>query len=299
MLRANNELNLAIEILSSAKDQNAKLSPSTVKSSYFNRKAAILFELKDHRGTIEALTESQMIDSAMGYTWRLNSNQILKGAAFRELGEKQNAKNEFNDVIKRAKNDPEEEDEYLLALYNITFLYFGLEQFNDAIIQSSKYIKRAKENPLTNSQLDEMYHAKAISFKALGKLDSAFNYLDEAHKMRLDEMQGLIEEKSDAIKDVVNLYEARESKNRLEEENRAKKQQSVILVLAIALLVFVIFVVNRRRNYYKSLNNKQEELNLQLHHNSEFKTKLMGILAHDIRNPMNGIIGMLNLYGEK
>lgn len=315
ILRANMDLNSAINVLKNADGINKKLEPATVKSTFYNRKAAILFELGKNEEALLAIKESQKIDSLKSFKWRILSNLTLEAAAHRNLGNLKKAERSLKKIIKlvyvyqeKAERSlkkvigtaeiKEELEEYLLALYNLAYVYQEENEFEKAIITSNRY-QKADTSKTDISKYADMLHLNAMCYRKLKIYDSAYVFLDMAHAIRLKEMESLIENNAQATKQAADLAQEKERSKRLVLENKTTNQQVIILALTIAILLIVAFLINRRRNFYKELKNQQDRLNQELKASSEFKTKLMGILAHDVRNPMSGIIGMLSLYGEK
>lgn len=315
ILRANMDLNSAINVLKNADGINKKLEPATVKSTFYNRKAAILFELGKNEEALLAIKESQKIDSLKSFKWRILSNLTLEAAAHRNLGNLKKAERSLKKIIKlvhvyqeKAERSlkkvigtaeiKEELEEYLLALYNLAYVYQEENEFEKAIITSNRY-QKADTSKTDISKYADMLHLNAMCYRKLKIYDSAYVFIDMAHAIRLKEMESLIENNAQATKQAADLAQEKERSKRLVLENKTTNQQVIILALTIAILLIVAFLINRRRNFYKELKNQQDRLNQELKASSEFKTKLMGILAHDVRNPMSGIIGMLSLYGEK
>jgi signal transduction histidine kinase len=296
ILRANTDLTSAIDVINDAEEINKKLEPATVKSTFYNRKAAILFELKKHKEALIAIKESQRIDSLKSLEWRIISNLTLEAACHRELRNFKKAEKSLKKVLLLTANEVDKE-EYLLALYNLAYVYQAQEELDKAIITSNRY-QKADTSKTDISKYADMLHLNAMSYRTLKKYDSAFTFLDMAHGIRLKEMESLIENNAEATKQAADLAQEKERTKRLAVENKAAGQQVIILVLAIAILLIVAFIINRRRKYYKELKDKQDKLNQELKASGDFKTKLMGILAHDVRNPMNGIIGMLELFNH-
>ncbi|MFY0672809.1 MAG: HAMP domain-containing histidine kinase [Bacteroidia bacterium] len=296
ILRANADLESAINVINKAEEITRKLPATTVKSTFYNRKAAILFELKEHESSLKAVKASQRIDSIKNFKWRIISNLVLEAAIYREFGQTKKSEKTLKQIIKKATN-PEDESDYLLAIYNLAFVYYNDNNYQKAIKASSRYLSH--DSLKTESlKRGDMFHVKAMCYRNLKIYDSAFVNLDRAHAIRLIEMDKLIDHNANATKQASDLAYEKEQKKRLETENKAARQQVVILVLAFALMFIVAFIVNRRRRYYKELKNKQDKLNNQLKSTGEFKTKLVGILAHDVRNPMNAIIGMFHIYNS-
>lgn len=294
ILRASAELEEAIATINEAEETNEKLEPSTVKSTFYNRKAAILFELMEHNKAIVAVKESQRIDSLKNYKWRILSNYILEGAIYRETDKTKKAV----DILKKTIDIAAEQSdlkEYKLALFNIANCYYKIDEPQKALKSCNKYLSIDTVSISINHKGD-IYTLMYKAYKKLGIADSALLALEQAHWLRLKKMERLTEENAKANKQASVIAKQKIENYKLEGKNEKRNLQFTILILALTVSGISAFLLYKRRNFYKTLNRKQEELNMRLSANSAFNTKLMAILAHDIRNPMIGITGMLKMY---
>lgn len=77
--------------------------------------------------------------------------------------------------------------------------------------------------------------------------------------------------------------------------------QDVIMIAGTVLILFVVFalvVSHTRRKSYHILAQKNEELQLAIREAekaNQAKTEFLSHMSHDIRTPINGIMGMLNI----
>ena len=93
-------------------------------------------------------------------------------------------------------------------------------------------------------------------------------------------------------KQVKAMNEEREvAEKRLNEEIREKSFENRLVLLALGL--FILLAVTLGRSYY--LIQKQ---NQKLTWLNDEKNKLMGVVAHDLRNPLNMIIGLTPLFED-
>ena len=145
----------------------------------------------------------------------------------------------------------EELEEYLLALYNLAYVYQEENEFEKAIITSYRY-QKADSSKTDISKYADMLHLNAMCYRKLKIYDSAYVFLDMAHAIRLKEMESLIENNAQATKQAADLAQEKERSKRLVLENKTTNQQVIILALTIAILLIVAFLINRRRNFFLS-----------------------------------------------
>lgn len=108
------------------------------------------------------------------------------------------------------------------------------------------------------------------------------------------------------IGDYVQYYTTQNALNRLEVQNSSNKKKIVLLIglcIAGALIALVVYRLYRTsRNYIKiqrQLNHKIAEQNESLKQADEFRNKLVSMLTHDFRSPLNGIVSMLRVLQRR
>ena len=296
MLRSIYNLSEGIQVISEYEGLAKSLIPSALSARFYNRKAAILYQQKKKPEALDAIKKSQALDSIINESTNTYSNWNLEGAVYRDLHQFDKA---LSLLHKNAQFAEVHGDtlEYLSALYNLALTYSRQGQYAKSIETSLKYI----ENNTYQSRdykNGAMWREAAESARKIGKYEEAYNYLDSAHKVRLLDMERLVDFKVDAFKASNQLEKARLKNSVLSE--KSKTDHFRILALAFFLLLFiflgVIFYLSRQR--YKSQNQLQAIENAELQEGLDFKNKLISIVAHDIRNPMASIKGMLELYNQ-
>lgn len=80
----------------------------------------------------------------------------------------------------------------------------------------------------------------------------------------------------------------------------------VIFTIFFLILVFYSFEfrlseneIQKKNNNLESQNKALEQKNKELEESNEFITKLLSVIAHDLRNPFNNIVGFSNLLYNK
>ncbi len=296
ILRSINSLEESQKLLADYQAVAERLELSTVKSMYYNRLAAVLFEAKEKDLALNALKRSQEIDSIEDYQWRKYSNWNIEGAIYRDRGEFEKAEQVLRQTALYAKEN-QDSAEYQSALYNLALTLHRSKQYEDCIEACLQYIN-GYEIPGLEKTRGEVWHLAALCARALEDYPVAYNYLDSAHQQRLTDMERIVDSRVDAFK-ISNDLEAERLKTSVLEADRSRDQLQ-ILVLAFFLLVTLLIgvVVYLSRERYKSKHQEQTLLNKEMLESLEFKNKLISIVAHDIRNPMASIKGMLQLYNQ-
>lgn len=170
-------------------------------------------------------------------------------------------------------------------------------------------LPRAEEafaKSLTISKASNMKNETKGTLYELYKFHKRYNNTSEAMKY-LEAYQSLVDslyeaknvEKATQLaseyefrKQVAKMEQERmESEKKFADEIQAKTYQNRLIMLA--LLLFFLLAATLGRSYYiiQKRNKKLRWLN-------DEKNKLMGIVAHDLRNPLNMIIGLMPLFQD-
>ncbi len=296
LLRDMQSLDLAYEALQEVEALNETLEPSTVKSYYFNRLAAIQYERKKSDSAIIAIRRSQKIDSLKGYRWRVFSNLNLLGAIYRDREQWDKAVSILENTYRKAK-EFEDTAEMNSAIKNLATALYRMGDFRGAIAAGIKYTKTPWAF-YDRKSVSDNFRIIASAYEELGQFDSAYYALDSAHQQTLEGLQVMVDRRIDNYK-VANELEKQKLENSvLITEKQNSQLQSLMLVIILLSIISLAIVLFRQKQNYKKLNEKQQELNSELEGSLAFKNQLIGIVAHDIRNPMASLTGVLHLYNE-
>ncbi len=183
-------------------------------------------------------------------------------------------------------------------------------KYTEAISQLAQSIPVAKQ--ISKEQYTEALKYMALAQKGAGNLKESIRY----YETYIDQSDSLTKEKvSRNLADQETRYETRQKEQRiellsrenrlgvLELQNASRTRLFLILGLIslgiIALLLY--FIYRNKENLNKVLNaqNKQlDELNHELAIANDTKTKLFGIIGHDMRAPVSQIVQLLQLQKE-
>lgn len=296
MLRIIGGYREALNTLNEVEELNKELPYSTVRSSYHNRKAAILHQYKKPYLALAEVSESQRIDSIKGFRWRTFSNINLKGALYRDLHQYEKAREVLKAGYDLAR-DARDSAEWASAAFNLTLLSSRLKDFHRVIYYGRSHLLITPD-PENRRNYGDILHQISEAYAALKRWDSAFFYSDSAFGFRMRAMQEIIDDNVNKYELVNDLEQERLENSVLQTEKERTSLQLLILVLAVIVAMLLIYFSNRQRIIYKRSSKQEKAFNEELRRSLEFKNKLISIVAHDIRNPIASLKGLIHIYNE-
>lgn len=297
ILRSLGDLELALAALEKVEGLNEGMEMHTVKSVFYNRKAAILFELKKPKESLEAVKQSQFIDSVQGFTWRILSNYNIEASIYRDLGDFKKAIPVYRKSLAVYKQNADTAEAYR-TLHNLALAFFRTSQYDSTLNYALQYPKIKSYSKVFDRMLDN-YRLIAETFFQKGEFQKAYQYLDTATEINLKQSKEILDDRVDAYR-VRNELQIKQLENSvLAEQNEKSQFRTIALIFALISLSLLAFFIFKQKENYKSLHQKQDELNQEMADHLRFKNRLVSILAHDIRNPLNSSLGLLQLFHEK
>lgn len=149
------------------------------------------------------------------------------------------------------------------------------------------------------TEIQESYKELYKFYKSIGNTSQAIMFLesyqtltDSIYKAKNVEKATQLAAEYDFRKQVETLEaERRASDTQFLEELRLKNRQNTIT--NIAMILFALLAISLGRSYYVIQKN-----NKKLKWLNEEKNTLMGMVAHDLRNPLNMIKGLMDLIKD-
>lgn len=309
----------ALNYFKRAKDQFEKVNHQEGLSYAYNHICWVLVEKKEYSSALDYIQEALFIRRKIKASPEQICNTLGDMAIVQVALKKYSAaKISINEGIQLARklNKPINVSEQQLTLAS---LYLNNNQLDEAIAiaQSSYQIARK-----TNYRLQRMKCASALAkiYEKQQKYDLAYPYLVEQYALKDSLFNEEINNKTANLeaKYEFDLKERQllEFQKRQELENKRNLDRERFLSsLLIAALLFVgvlAFFIYQKRKQDKFINEELvqknaeisrqnqeiQEQTAQLAENNHFKDRLFSIISHDLRSPVVGLVGSLELVNE-
>lgn len=289
------DLDTAIVLMDNMADLIKKVGDTDEASYYFNRKAAILYEVSRYDEALKAVKQSQRIDSILQKkSWRVSSNFTLEGAIYREKKEYAKARTALRKAINFSIQQKDAQ-EYFLSLFNLIGT-FDKNSENDSIIVYGKNLLSSDLTRANKEFTHITYDQIGEAYRRMGLIEQAYIYADSAHDAAYGHW---VEE----VKKQINIYRSRDAlvkqslQNSVLEAENKRQMVWIYFVVTLAICIGIVSIlIYRKREAYRKLSESKEKINIKLNKSVAFNNKLIGIVAHDIRNPMANIISIIELY---
>ena len=265
---------------------------------YYNKSIAIQKEINDSIGI------------------SFNENNI--GYSYLMLNEYQKSLFYFEKALKTLKNSNYVDFESLIHL-NIAQSQNKLKNYNKAIISGNKSLELSNKSGNLENQTNGLknlsiaYEGIHNNLKALEYLKLSLNIRDtiiskdKANKAQLLHALNQLDKSQYTIDDLSNKAQIANLKS----ANEKRIRYVLILAIIVFLVLIVLLVVQRtaKRKAYNLLSFKNRQINRMndeiwnqrenLRQLNNTKDKLFSIIAHDLKNPFNAIIGFTEFMIEK
>ncbi|MBS1682423.1 MAG: tetratricopeptide repeat-containing sensor histidine kinase [Bacteroidetes bacterium] len=152
---------------------------------------------------------------------------------------------------------------------------------------------------------DKIYESYAMAYEQVGNRDKAYEYFKKFHEVNegkniFQKAQGLLQLQSD--------YNFKQKQSEIDllrkiNETDAKVivQQGYIqlaFIVIIALLAMVVLVLVYTGKQKKRVNDQLNKANEELDRLNQTKDKLISVVSHDLRSPLQNLSGMMTLIND-
>lgn len=202
------------------------------------------------------------------------------------------------------------------AMIKLADLQIRLGHMNEAsqLISRLEELARAQEG--RNSGYDEIrarrYRLRWLYYEQEGNRDEAYHYLRRYYELKDSMSTATLGLSGVDMDDIFRLTEQQFKLELLKKDNQLKSVSLMALVvflaMAAAILLVVWFHLRRSRKANKEIQAQNEEIQLQnlqmqrtlnaLEQSHADNTRMMKIVAHDLRNPIGGITSLADLLLE-
>jgi signal transduction histidine kinase len=278
-----------------------------VKSTIYNNLAVIYFNQGDNEKS------KQYLEKALIIAHKLKDEPMVCGIVV-NLGEIYQGDKQYDKAMEYYKaglenpaieNLPEQK---IYTLHNIASLHFDLKEYRTAIKYSEDALAIAKELNITIHNV-ELYKVLAESYEKVHDYKAALKsqkfykmYNDSLFNIQSTEKITEIQSKYDFdTSEKENLLLKKDNKIQALTITKQKNQQLLLLILLILILMSIVLVYlrmkkDRKMNVLLSAKNKEiNQKSNELEKANKAKDKFFTILAHDLRNPFNSILGSLEI----
>lgn len=156
------------------------------------------------------------------------------------------------------------------------------------------------EKNQTLQELNQVTNLLSKIYAAEGDFEKAFEY--SVKNLALNDSLN-ISKRNQEIKVMETEYEfeRREEELTLQQNIRLRRQELLTIGISSSLLISLIFVfiVYRGKKYEEKANIRLESLNNDLEETNKIKNQLFSIIAHDLRNPLSSLYGLVSLLEMK
>lgn len=203
----------------------------------------------------------------------------------------------------------------LLNLYRLTSSILGMGKIHRKMNEwetSNQYLLEGAEiaeNANFNDLLDDVYNLVGSNYAKLGKYEQGFEALRK-HIILKDSLFGIeVRKNQEAIEGKYQNEKKQQQIKELELKNQVQQRNQILFLVGIVALLLILGLLYRNfRNKQKanqklaeineklsSLNEELKTINDRLDEANQAKTKLFGIISHDLRKPIGDLFQFLQI----
>jgi len=278
-------------------DINTQINNKLGLSQNLNNIANVYKDLQDYPTSIRYMLESVNVNKSVNANASLIRNYYNLGEIYLNLKEIDKAFEYFTmgyDMSKR-------ESFNLGIMYNAS----GLANIHIQNRQPRLAINYANESNILAQESKTLdivgnnYNSLRLANEQLNDFRSAYNYAKQFHQVQDSLTDARSKREIEEVRSSFQL-ELLSNQNELLEQQvvvyelRFRRQVLTVVILLIILLSIgtILFVINKNKKKLDLKNKQLEVLNIE-------KETLTNVIVHDLRNPLTGLIGSLDLLNDE
>lgn len=272
---------------------NIEIDNKVGQNQNLNNLAVSYKSLNNNEKAIEYLQTTITLNRELGNYPALIRNNYNLGHNFLDIGDLEGARSAFQEAYDLSK----QANFGLGIMYHAAGLsvYYLRSEDYPAAIRYATEARSLAETTKTFEILADANETLARSYEALGNLRNALTHLNE-HKTISDSLWRVTSERN--IEEVRSQYQFEiisNEKSILEQEVLVYELQLRRQLLYLLILVIIVISVSISLYIYNRKNRQIEQKNIQLEKLNNEKDLLTKIIVHDLRTPLTGIIGAIDI----
>lgn len=272
---------------------NIEIDNKVGQNQNLNNLAISYKSLNDNERAIEYLLTTIKLNRELGNYPALIRNNFNLGHNYFDIGDLESARSAFQEAYDLSK----QANFGLGLMYHASGLavYYMRVDDHASAIRYATEAKSMAQATNTFEILADVNEILAKSYEALGDLRNALNYHNE-HKTISDSLWKVTSERN--IEEVRSQYRFEilsNEKSILEQEVLVYELQLRRQLLYLLILIILVISVSISLYIYNRKNRQIELSNAQLEKLNEEKDLLTKIIVHDLRTPLTGIIGAIDI----
>jgi len=270
-------------------------NPRYITGNYIN--LGILYKSTERFDeALESYQKSLELGNQMGNIVTKLQSYYNIGILYNEMGNYEKALEYFQESLEMSRQN----NIRIGYFYNYSGMgdtYLSLENYSEAI----RYFEDALEIAESLSQVEfikNILNKLSLANESGGDTAAALNYLKRYNSITDSIATTEREEALARQETLLNLRTERQNRELAEQALASQRNaliRSLILLFVVALALVGLFIFYQKKN---RMNRQLRERTVELQKVNTEKDKLLSILAHDLRNPLSGLQGVVYLIQE-
>ncbi len=294
--RAIGQFESGIEYLSEAENIYMKNNKQLKIAKIYNRKAAIILELSADAEKIFEYTDKSIKIAKEYNDYELIANNLeIKGVLYDKKEKYEKAIGYFLEVINIFEKNNEEPFDNVYI--NLCITYYRMGNYKESVKYGEKIISKViRSNNLPQRLM--LCDFMSFSYFKIGDYYNAYDCLRISYGAHVY----IFREKQDAkIAELNKKYETEKKEVEIENQKNIikyselklnqKNKQNIALLGGIILTISFLLLLFLQKIKTNKLNKQLKQKNIQLLKLSSFKDSMTSMLVHDLKNPLNIILG--------